>query len=98
MNRQQLIERSEQYLRELLRASLPAHTPVHLFGSRARRDARWNSDYDLWIDCNLDPMTLNMIAETIEESFVPFGVDIITTPQLKGKFGALVHKEAMRWM
>ncbi|MEQ6341605.1 MAG: nucleotidyltransferase domain-containing protein [Gammaproteobacteria bacterium] len=98
MNRQQMIERSESYLRELLRANLPPGTPVYLFGSRARGDGRWNSDFDLWIDADVDPSTLSRFGDVLEESFVPFHVDFVTTRQLAGQFGAAVRQEAKRWM
>ena len=40
MNRQQLIDRSESYLRELLRNNLPPHTPVYRIGAQVRSEAR----------------------------------------------------------
>lgn len=98
MNRQQLIEQSETYLRDLFRRTLPDQTRGYLFGSRARGDARWNSDIDIWIDAEIEPTLLSHIEEMIEESFVPFHVDIVATPQLTGKFGELVRKEARPWM
>ena len=98
MNRQQLIDRSESYLRELLRNNLPPHTPVYLFGSRARGDARWNSDFDLWIDADIDPSALARLGDMLEESFVPFHVDFVTTSQLADRFGAQVRSEARQWM
>ena len=98
MNRQQLIEQSEAYLRDLLSRSLPDKTRVYLFGSRARGDARWNSDIDLWIDAEIAPALLSYLDEVLDESFVPFHVDIVATPQLTGRFGELVRKEAKSWM
>ncbi|VFN02680.1 MAG: hypothetical protein BECKG1743D_GA0114223_107642 [Candidatus Kentron sp. G] len=77
MNRKQLAEQSERYLRNLLKANLPPQTPVHLFGSRARRDGRWNSDFDLWIDAELDNATLNKISEAIE-AYAKVGSRFIT--------------------
>jgi len=98
MNRQELAEQSERYLRDLLKANLPPQIPVHLFGSRARRDEAWNSDFDIWIDADLDNAALNKLSEMIEESFVPFRVDLVTTRQLRGEFGARVQKDAVRWI
>ena len=98
MNRQQLLDRSESYLRELLRTRLPPGTPVYLFGSRARGDARWNSDFDLWIDADIDPVEIARLSDDLEESFVPFHVDFVTTRQLADRFGAAVRKEARQWM
>ena len=98
MNREQLTSRSEIYLRELMLANLPPRTPVFLFGSRARGDGRWNSDFDIWIDADVDSSTLSRLAEALEESFVPFHVDFVTTRQLTGHFGAAVRKEAKQWI
>lgn len=98
MNREQLIARSGTYVRELLQATLPPRTPVFLFGSRARGDERWNSDFDIWIDADIDSSTLSRLEDVLEESFVPFHVDIVTTRQLTGHFGAEVRKEAKKWI
>jgi hypothetical protein len=98
LTRQELIEKSEHRIRRILSAHLPLATPVYLFGSRARDDHRWNSDYDLWVDAELDKKTLSAIEEELEESFVPFRVDIVTTRQLNDRFGERVRGEARRWM
>ncbi len=47
MTRQELIDRSEAYIRWLLKEHIPSQARVYLYGSRARRDHRWNSDYDI---------------------------------------------------
>lgn len=51
----------------------------------------WNSDYDLWVDADLPQGLINDILEELDESFVPFKVDIVTTPKLRGRFGAVVR-------
>ena len=98
MTRQELIIQSERYIRQLLTAHIPASAGVYLYGSRARHVNRWNSDYDLWVDGDLSPATLSRLAEELEESFVPFKVDIVTTPQLQGRFAEQVKQEAKPWM
>ena len=98
MTRQELIIKSEAYIRQLLRAHIPVHARVFLYGSRARHDNRWNSDYDLWVDSDLSGAVLSRLAEQLEESFVPFRVDIVTTSQLKGRFAERVKQEAAPWM
>lgn len=72
--------------------------PVYLFGSRARHGSRWNSDYDLWIDADIPDSALAELVEDLEDSFVPFKVDIVTTPRLRGHFGEIVRREAIPWM
>lgn len=98
MTRQELISRSEAYIRQLLKEHVPPQAHVYLYGSRARHDNRWNSDYDLWIDSDIPRQVITKIIDQLDESFVPFKVDIITTPQLKGHFAEQVKRDAMLWM
>ncbi len=98
MTREELTQRSEQAIREMLRESLPASARVYLLGSRARRDHCWNSDYDLWVGADIDPAIVRRLQKRLEESFVPFRVDIVTTAQLTGCFSDEVRKDAVPWM
>jgi len=38
------------------------------------------------------------IIDVLDESIVPFQVDIVTTSSLRGAFGERVRAEAKRWM
>ncbi len=87
MNRRELTALSEAHIKKLLRAHLAGDVPVYLFGSRARRDGRWNSDYDLWIGADLPPTIVADIVETLEESFVSIRVDLIAARKLTGRSG-----------
>jgi predicted nucleotidyltransferase len=98
MNRFDLMRLSEDYIRDTLRRYLRSDAAVYLYGSRARGDAAWNSDYDLWIDGELPRHQINAIVEDLDESFVPFHVDLVTTGMLRGAFGERVRAEAKRWM
>jgi predicted nucleotidyltransferase len=98
MTRADLLASSEEIIRSILRRMLPADVPVYLFGSRSRGDRRWNSDFDLWVDANVPREHILAIEEQLEDSIVPFGVDIVTTRQLKGEFGQRVRQEAIQWM
>lgn len=98
MTRQELINQSEAYIRLLLKGFIPSQSRVYLYGSRSRRDNRWNSDYDLWIDADISRRVIAEIADQFDESFVPFKVDIVTTPQLNGRFAERVKQEATPWM
>ena len=98
MTRQELINRSEAYIRQLLKEHIPSQARVYLYGSRSRRDNRWNSDYDLWIDADISRRLIIEMTDQFDESFVPFKVDIVTTPQLKGRFAERVKQEAIPWM
>ena len=98
MTRQELIKQSEAYIHRILEEHIPPQIRIFLYGSRARRDYSWNSDYDLWIDADVSTEVRSKLEEQLEESFVPFKVDIVTTPQLKGHFGERVRQEAKPWM
>lgn len=98
MTRQELINQSETYIRLLLKKFIPSQSRVYLYGSRSRRDNRWNSDYDLWIDGDISRKAIVEITDQLDESFVPFKVDIITTQQMTGHFAEHVKQEAMPWM
>lgn len=97
MERGKLQALSEAHIRAVLRRYV-GDAPVYLFGSRARHDANWNADYDLWVDADVAASTLASIQEELDESFVPFKVDIVTTAQLRGDFGERVRAEAKVWM
>lgn len=98
MTRQELIDRSEGYIRQALREHIPAVVRIYLYGSRSKGDNRWNSDYDLWIDGEISDRVLSELIEKLEESFVPFRVEIVTTSQLTGRFGERVKREARPWI
>ncbi len=97
MTREELINRSEAYIRRTLRQHIPAPVPIYLYGSRAQKNNRWNSDYDLWIDGEIPVSILRELSEDLEESFVPFRVEIVTTCQLTGRFGERVKQDAIPW-
>jgi predicted nucleotidyltransferase len=98
MNRQELTRQSEAYISQLLAERLPTMDRVYLYGSRSRRDNRWNSDYDIWIDADISRKVIAEIIDQLDESFVPFKVDIVTTQQLNGHFAERVRQEAVPWM
>jgi predicted nucleotidyltransferase len=98
MTRQELINRSEAYIVKILREHIPPQVGIYLYGSRVQGDNRWNSDYDIWIDGEIPARILRELSEELEESFVPFRVEIVTTPQLTGRFGERVQQEARPWI
>ena len=98
MNRVELQHASEGYLRAAFKQHLPAGVNVYLFGSRARQTHAWHADYDFWIDADLPQSVLEAIKDDIDESFVPYRVDLVTTPDLRGRFGERVRAEAQPWL
>lgn len=95
---EQLTQRSIHFLQDLLQHSLPENTPIYLYGSRAKESNRWNSDFDLWIDRPMTTAQISSLVEAIDESFVPFHVDIVSSPLKAGYFEQQVKQSAVRWM
>lgn len=96
MTRDDLLNTSEEIIRNVLRCALPAGAPVHIFGSRSRGDNRWNSDFDFWVDAEVPHEKILVIEARLEESIVPFGVDLNCTRQLQGEFGMRVKQGEKR--
>jgi len=73
--------RSASRIREYLREySAPyasrGRSSTSLWLALARR-CRWNSDFDLWVDSDLPREDILAIEEQLEESIVPFRVDVL---------------------
>lgn len=73
---------------------------IYLFGSRARKEARRGSDFDIGIE-GLDRSSffrLKMEIETwIEESPIPHSIDLVDFSQGEADFVAHAKKEAILW-
>jgi predicted nucleotidyltransferase len=80
------------------KSTLPSQVGVYLYGSLARRDRRWSSDYDRWIDADISRQVIAEMTDKLDQSFVPFRVNIDTTPQFEGRFAERVKGEAIPWM
>lgn len=95
------LNKAEAELKQLILAQLPLGCSLKLFGSRARGAHRWNSDFDVLLetpnDIQITRATLTKIQDNIDESWVPFHVDIVTAEQCTGAFGMHVKSEAKPW-
>jgi predicted nucleotidyltransferase len=82
-------------LRTVLKARLPHHARVFVFGSRANGKARRSSDLDLAIDADraLTPDERAALSEAFESSDLPYKVDIADMHSIDEGFRALVEKE-----
>lgn len=90
---QQLYKKSEDFLKKLLKKKLPADSTIFLFGSRTKKNHSKSSDIDIGvISEKLDKKAIINIKENIEESFVPFKVDIVDFSKVDENF----KKEALR--
>lgn len=72
---------------------------VYLFGSWARGDAWPTSDIDLAVEARvpLAPGSLARLRERLEESHVPFRVEVLDLGEVDPEFRRRVLSEAVRW-
>jgi hypothetical protein len=95
--------RPQKYLRQLRRIVLsvfkPGQAGVYLYGSWATGKAHRGSDIDLAIlpKRTLRPETMSLLREKIEESDIPYRVEVLDLTQTDSKFKKLVLKEGLPW-
>ena len=72
---------------------------VYLFGSFARGEERTTSDIDvaIWYDQPLPPGALTKISLRLEESVVPYQVDIVDLTLADQTLIDRVHREGIVW-
>lgn len=88
----------KQILVTIIKKHLP-HAQVYLFGSRARGDYTAESDIDIAIDLGkeIDSSLLSQIKEEIEESTIPFTVDIVDLHTISDNFKKQILKDGKLW-
>lgn len=74
---------------------LSAEYKVFVFGSRAKNQAKYNSDLDLAIEYNnkINYKILRKIKSELEESKLPYKVDILDINNISDEFKAIIQKE-----
>ncbi|MDI6750895.1 MAG: nucleotidyltransferase domain-containing protein [Rhodocyclaceae bacterium] len=96
-----LLNPADQIAIERILAPLLMRTgaKLKLFGSRARGDARRTSDIDLAIiaNQNSDAAELAAIREALEESNVPFRIDLIDYSRASPSLQAAIDQEGIPW-
>ena len=72
---------------------------LYLFGSRARGDAARASDIDIAIlpEAPLEPGTLARIRDALEESTIPYPVEVIDLSSVNDTFRRKVLTQAIEW-
>lgn len=97
------VDRSSYYLnkvRKIVLDGLRGHQArVYLFGSRVRGRAGRASDIDVAVFSltPLPPGVLSTIRENLEESNVPYTVDVVDLTQADPAFRERVEREGMLW-
>ena len=92
-----------EYRREIQRCLAPLLTPLGarliLFGSRARGDAHPGSDIDIAVAAG-QPLPREVLAaarECLEESSLPFRVDLVDLAGADPELAAAVSREGVPW-
>ena len=72
---------------------------VYLFGSRAKGTERPDSDVDIALQaqCPITPQTMQSLREALEESHIPYLVDLVDLHQCDDHFKKTILKEAQLW-
>ena len=89
-----LVERAIQVIVTIITNKLP-QAKVYLFGSRARGDHTPESDIDIAIDTGgkIDSSLLSQIKEEVEESTIPFTVDVVDLHTISDDFKKQILKD-----
>ena len=98
MNESELLSKSEEFLKRLLIERLPKNSRIFLFGSRAIGNHGFSSDFDIGIIAEkLDRQLLIELSELIEESFVPFKVDLVDFSSVDDEFKKKALEKIIEW-
>jgi uncharacterized protein len=96
--------KADQYLRqayEIIAAHMKDHpSRIYLFGSRASGTARTFSDCDIGIEPfrRLPVGLLSRLREKLEESHIPYVVEVIDLTQADEEFAQKVRDEGILWI
>jgi hypothetical protein len=93
-------EKISQQVRAILLQVLSEHgVKLYLFGSWARGEERQSSDIDVgvWHDGTLDRKLLTEVRFLLEESTIPYRVDVVDLTQVDTEFLAKVKREGIVW-
>jgi predicted nucleotidyltransferase len=93
-------QRAIEELRRLVLDALREHdAAVYLFGSHARGEVRHSSDIDVAILArgDLPPAFFAELADTIEESTIPYEVDLIDLREVSPAFCDEVMRTGIKW-
>ena len=72
---------------------------VYLFGSWARGDERANSDIDIAVEPIgvISPSLLQNLREELEESHIPYNVDVVDTTEANATLINNITREGILW-
>jgi len=96
----ELRERILEELKLILNEELAKeNVRVYLFGSWARQEEKQSSDIDIAIESYspLSPFTWNQLIEQIEESTIPYKVDVVDMHHAERALVQQVKEEGILW-
>ena len=93
---QQVLNEVRQIVREILKEET---VTVYLFGSWARGNPTSLSDIDIAIQAHtpLPPGSLARLRERLEESRVPYRVDVVDMDNVSLTFKQRIDQEGIQW-
>lgn len=99
MKKKDKVNKYLEIIKNTILEVLPEDTEVFLFGSYVTGDFTRSSDIDVGINSKkkVDKGKLQMINEKIEESIVPFNVDIVDFSKTKKEFDKVALAEVIKW-
>ncbi|WP_185819448.1 nucleotidyltransferase family protein [Salibacterium salarium] len=89
-----------QELKELVVGQLSSEkVRIYLFRSWATQEEKQSSDIDIAIETErpLDPLTWNELVEEIEESTIPYNVDVVDLRNASSHLVRKVKEEGILW-
>ena len=88
-----MIDIKEKYLNIIKEILKKYSYTFYVYGSRAKKKARKNSDLDLCYKEKIPRKVLFDIKEQFEESDLPFKVDIVSWEDMNPTFQKLIEKD-----
>ncbi|WP_240675937.1 nucleotidyltransferase family protein [Ammoniphilus sp. CFH 90114] len=97
LNREMLLDQVKDIV---VQAAQDYPVSVYLFGSWARNEEKRSSDIDIAIDSEeegISPSLLNTLRDAVEESLIPYRVDIVDLVKADPAIRQKVQKEGILW-
>lgn len=93
-----MIEQDKTTIIAIITKYLP-DARIYLFGSRARHDNTPESDIDILVDNGMpiDNHALSCISDDLEESTIPFTVDVVDAHRMSQEFSQDIMKDRVLW-
>ena len=81
-------------IRDILQKHLTADYKVWVFGSRAKNQTKYNSDLDIALEHStiISPMILASLTDDLDDSLLPYKVDIIDINEVSNSFKQIINK------